>query len=198
MGGWTPRRMNDRPTINTPIGEFDRVEWIGRNSSGIQPFGDRVLILPDQATIRSAGGILKPPEEIERKSEGAETGVLVAIGDGAWAWNSDRSRRYEGEKPIPGQRVYFERYAGGKFHGKDGLLYRLMDDKAVGGLDVAQEGEPVVLGGAAVYAEEARKLQEALIAFSDAAYGESSPVLDGAIKVDASTMIPGGFIGKQD
>lgn len=181
--------MNDRPTINTPIGEYDRVEWIGRNSAGIQPFGDRVLVLPDQASIKSPGGILRPPDEIERKTEGAETGVLVAVGDGAWAWNSDRTRRYEGERPVPGQRVYFERYAGAKYVGKDGLLYRLLDDKSIGGLDVPQEGEPVVLGGAAVYAEEARKLQEALLAFSDEAFGQSSPIPGATARLSQTGII---------
>src|SRR5258707_29146 len=124
--------QSQRKLLHTPIGQFDLVAWAGRNTSGIQPFGDRVLILPDQASTM-IGGVLVPPEPIERMAEAAETGVLVGVGEGAWAWNGDRSRRYEGIKPEPGARVYFERYAGGKFHGQDGLVYRLMDDKSVGG-----------------------------------------------------------------
>lgn len=148
--------------VLTPVGEFDAAVWQGRNTSGIQPFGDRVLVLPDQATTQTMGGLFIPPETIERIAEAAETGVLVAIGEGAWAWNGDRTRRYEGVKPAPGQRVYFERYAGGKFHGRDGLVYRLMDDKCIGGFAVEPEGNAVTLGGPAAHAVEAVKLQAAI------------------------------------
>lgn len=158
--------MNDRPTLNTPVGQFDLVVWIGRNTSGIQPFGDRVLILPDQASSQ-INGIYVPPETIERIAEAAETGVLVALGDAAWAWNSDRTRRYEGTKPTPGQRVYFERYAGAKHRGADGLLYRLLDDKSIGGFAVPPEGEPVQDAGPETHAVEARRLQDAIVGGSD-------------------------------
>lgn len=154
--------MNElSPKLLTPVGQFDMVVWPGRNTSGIQPFGDRILVLPDQAASQ-IGGVYVPPETIERIAEAAETGVLVAVGDGAWAWNSDRSRRYDGVKPTPGTRVYFERYAGGKFHGRDGLVYRLMSDNAIGGFAVEPEGDPVETAGPAAHAVEARKLQEAL------------------------------------
>lgn len=154
--------MNDQPKLITPVGQFDLVVWIGRNTSGIQPFGDRVLILPDQASAQ-IGGIYVPPETIERIAEAAETGVLVAVGDAAWAWNSDRSRRYEGTKPEPGVRVYFERYAGAKFKGRDGLLYRLMNDTSVGGFAFEPEGDPVEMAGPAAHTVEARKLQDAIV-----------------------------------
>ncbi len=81
---------------------YDMVEWGGVNTSGIRPFGDRVLILPDQPATKY-GSILLPPVEIERAALAAETGVLVACGDGAWFWNSDRTRKYEGAKPMPGE-----------------------------------------------------------------------------------------------
>ena len=151
-----------QPKVLTPVGMFDIVKWPGRNTSGIRPFGDRVLILTDQASSATMGGVMIPPEMMERVAEAAETGVLVAIGDGAWAWNGDRSRRYEGVKPAVGQRVYFERYAGGKFHGRDGLVYRLMDDKCIGGLAVEPEGEPVDPAGPTPHQVEATKLQAAI------------------------------------
>lgn len=166
--------MNDRPTINTPVGQFDLVVWAGRNTSGIQPFGDRVLILPDQASGQ-IGSVYVPPEVIERVAEAAETGVLVAAGDAAWAWNSDRTRRYEGTKPVPGTRVYFERYAGAKHKGRDGLLYRLLDDKSIGGFAVEPEGDPVEVAGPSTAVTESHKLQEALARESDRQYTITDP-----------------------
>jgi co-chaperonin GroES (HSP10) len=152
--------MNDQASITTPVATYTIVEWVGRNTSGIQPFGERVLILPDQPAAE-VNGIAYPAMYIERAAEAAETGVMVALGESAWAWNGDRSRRYEGVKPAPGARVYFERYAGAKFKGRDGLLYRLMEDKSVGGFAVEPEGE-IVESGPAAHEKAAKELQDAI------------------------------------
>lgn len=120
--------------LMTPLGQYEHVQWNGKNTSGITPIGDRVLILPDCAVGVTSGNVHIPQELQERMSMAAESGVLVAVGDGAWFWNSDRTRRFEGTRPTAGQRVYFERYAGAVHHGKDGKMYRLADDKVVGGL----------------------------------------------------------------
>lgn len=150
-----------QPKLLTPVGQYDMIQWPGRNTSGIKPRYERVLVLPDQASS-NVGGVFLPPETIERLAEAAETGVIVAVGADAWKWNSDRSRRCEDSPIPPGTRVYFERYAGGKFHGRDGLLYRLMDDKCIGGEAVEPEGEPVVQAGPASHVSEALALQDAI------------------------------------
>src|SRR5581483_4523344 len=150
-----------QPKIITDGGQhYDMVEWAGCNTSGIKPFGDRVLVLPDQPATKY-GSILLPAVEIERAALAAETGVLVASGDGAWYWNSDRTRKYEGTKPVPGDRVYFERYAGAQYKGRDGIVYRLMDDKAIGGFQVEPEGGPVAEAGPASHVVEALSLDAA-------------------------------------
>lgn len=115
--------------VMTALGEYAPAEWKGENTSGISPIGDRVLVLPDGPAEK----LLALPEETkERMAMAAETGVIVAIGDSAWAWNADRTRPFSGAKPVPGQRVWFERYAGSMQHGKDGSLYRLMSDNCIG------------------------------------------------------------------
>jgi len=121
--------------LMTPLAQYERVEWNGKNESGKTPINDYVLILPDGAAEATAGKVLIPEPLRERHSMAAETGVLIANGAGAWQWNSDRSRPYGGEAPQPGQRVCFERYAGATHHGKDGRMYRLMQDKCVSALD---------------------------------------------------------------
>lgn len=127
--------------VMTPLGQYAAVVWNGENESGILPIGDRVLVLPD-GFAEKIGSIIVDHKQQADKSKASETGVIVAIGDGAWAWNSDRSRPFSGTKPQVGQRVWFERYAGSEQHGDDGRLYRLMDDKCVGGLRASGKVEP--------------------------------------------------------
>lgn len=117
--------------LMTPLGQYEPAKWDGENLSACRPIGDRVLILPDGAAEQTGGNVFLPQDMQERMSMAAETGVLIAVGDGAWYWNSDRTRRFEGSKPKPGDRVGFERYAGSVRHGKDGKIYRIMDDKCV-------------------------------------------------------------------
>ena len=108
--------------------------WSGVNKSGCIPVGDRVLILPDMAMTKSQGGVGLPDEVVERMQLSASSGVIVEIGDDAFAWNSDRTRPFSGYKPKPGDRVHFEKYAGKEIVGDDGAKYRLVDDKAIGGI----------------------------------------------------------------
>jgi chaperonin GroES len=98
------------------------------------PVGDRVLILPDIAMTKSQGNIALPDDVVERMQLSASSGVIVEIGDDAFAWNSDRTRPFGGYKPKPGDRVHFEKYAGKEIVGDDGAKYRLVDDKAIGGI----------------------------------------------------------------
>lgn len=119
--------------VKTRLAEYVPAEFSGKNESGIHPVGDRVLVLPDQASKTSSGLIHFTDEQISRNAEAAETGVIVEVGQEAFIWNSDRTRKWESkDKPKVGTRVAFDRYAGGFYHGKDGQMYRLMDDKCIG------------------------------------------------------------------
>jgi co-chaperonin GroES (HSP10) len=116
-----------------------RVEYLpaifsGTNKSGVEPVGDRVLILPDMAMATSTGNIRLPDDVVERMQLSSSSGVIVACGDDAFAWNSDRTRPFSGYKPKQGDRVHFEKYAGKEIIGDDGVKYRLCDDKAIGGV----------------------------------------------------------------
>ena len=123
-------QIGAKPTIKTELGTYSVVEFAGKNESGYRdPVGDRVLILPDQP--QNDGLITLPDDLLERIALAAETGVIVALGNGAFARNSDRSP-FVGEKPKVGTRVLFERYAGMKVLGRDGNWYRCMDDRCIG------------------------------------------------------------------
>ena len=92
-----------------------------------------MLVLPD--TAASIVGNIHMPEDVrERAQLSGSTGVVIEIGDDAFKWNFDRSRPWSGYRPQPGDRVYFDRYAGKEIKGSDAHTYRLMDDKCVGGV----------------------------------------------------------------
>jgi len=105
----------------------------GKNESGCTPLGDRVLVMPDRAAS-TVGGLHIPDDIRDRAQLSGSTGVIVELGDDAFKWNFDRSRPWEGYRPQAGDRIYFDRYAGKEILGDDGMTYRLMDDKCIGGV----------------------------------------------------------------
>lgn len=118
--------------------EYIPAPWFGKNTSGCIPVGDRVLILPDIAASQSGSTIL-PDDVVERAQLSSSSGVIVELGDDAFAWNSDRTRPFSGYRPKPGDRVHYERYAGKIILGEDGQEYRIVDDKSVGAVKRGQE-----------------------------------------------------------
>lgn len=115
--------------------EYIQAPYFGKNESGCKPVGDRVLVRPDIAADKFADGKLSLPDDVvDRAQLAGSSGVLVELGDDAFAWNSDRSRPFSGDKPTLGDRVYFDKYAGQVILGDDGVEYRLMDDKCIGGV----------------------------------------------------------------
>lgn len=115
----------------TPLGKFEEAQYPGGNHSGFKPLGEFVLVLFDKAPEKTAGGIYLADTTKENNSEASEAGIIIALGDDAFQWNYDRSRAFNGERPEPGDRVFFERYSGSVIHGVDGVRYRLMQDRCV-------------------------------------------------------------------
>lgn len=117
----------------TATHNFEVAKWDGTNRSGLTMIGDQVLIFPDRAADKaSKTGTIIVPETVKHQGDQAvESGVLVAMGEGAFYWAHDRVREFIGAKPKVGDRVVFGRYNGGEKHGKDGELYRVMTDKCI-------------------------------------------------------------------
>lgn len=133
--------------------EYIPAVWSGENTSGVRMVGKTVLVLPDEcspvtsgtaglALLAEAGitplslvsaitGTTLPPELIERMNMAAESGVIVSIAAGAFLLNEDMTP-WSGERPKPGDRVYFEKYAGKLVKGSDGATYRIMDYGSIG------------------------------------------------------------------
>lgn len=122
--------------LNSQSFEFVKAKWTGENESGCIPIGEYILVLIDEATDTSKGGIIITPDILEKRQMAAETGIIAEIGDGAFFWNSERSREFVGRKPKVGDHILFARYAGRIVNGNDGKQYRIMMDKEVGGIAI--------------------------------------------------------------
>ncbi len=116
---------------------YEPQPFSGENESGWFPVGDRVLVLSDVAKSTTSGGVILADDMLGRADASAYTGTVVALGDAAFKWSSDRTRPFTGEVPGVGRRVTFEKFAGVLIPGEDGKTYRLMDDRCIGGVQKA-------------------------------------------------------------
>jgi len=106
-----------------------------KNESGIYPKGDRILILPDDIDKRKVDSVIEIPEWVEEQHAMAQSiGVLVEAGPDAWTDHIEvgpegvTRRGFLGPFAAPGDRVCFAKYGGIQVEGKDGKLYRIMND----------------------------------------------------------------------
>jgi chaperonin GroES len=128
--------LPDRMILSTQFGQYEWANYDGVNRSGLQPLCDKVLVLCDQPSPQTTGGIIIPDDAKEKVGFAAITGVLVAIGPQAFAYDSRRLVYWEGERPKAGDRVYFQKYAGFEYYGRDGLMYRVMEDRQIAALEI--------------------------------------------------------------
>ena len=134
--------MMEGRILSTKHGSFSQDGWDGINRSGITPLCDNVLVKVDKA-VSMIGMIEIPADVVDRQHLASTTGIMVAVGPQAFVYNSNRSARWEGDRPYAGLRVVFQRYAGQEYTGIDGELYRVMDDFAVAG-SMGEAGAPPV------------------------------------------------------
>lgn len=99
------------------------------NPSGVNPIDLRVVVKPDPAISKTAGGIILPDQERDRLRYATTKGTLIAVGDNAFEEAEARSKAFV--RPAPGDRVLFGQYQGHKFQGPDGDDYLIMNDEDV-------------------------------------------------------------------
>lgn len=126
--------------------EYKAAAWGGTNSSGIRPIGPHVIILCDECSEVTSGGITLPSNIIDSMNMASEQGVIVAFGEGAFRVHKSGHRWTEEERPKPGERVYFEKYGGRLCQGVDGLKYRVLEDSCIAAIyEVREIPEPVAI-----------------------------------------------------
>lgn len=140
--------MQEGRVLKTGVAEYVEAAYDTDkgNQSGFRPVHNKVMVLTDQVADETKGGIKLPYEVKERHQMAAETGVIVAVGEGAFRFAPDGSP-WQGERPQAGAQVYMERYSGIVIYGADGLTYRLLDDRCIGAvrehkIDPSQEEKP--------------------------------------------------------
>lgn len=124
--------MRER-VLATDVASYEEAELTDYTAHGFKPVSDQIVVWRD-VSARTAGkkGLIHLPDQaIETMNLATQSGILVAKGEGAFVWTSDRMREYVGFKPEIGDRVIFPRYAGKIHMGNDGRNYLFMDDKAV-------------------------------------------------------------------
>ena len=131
QGQPTPQASSLKPRLISGMqATYLEAQWPGVNTSGIEPIGDYVLVMMDQCSDLSAGGIYLTEDQVERMNEAAESGCIMAVGDGAFT-RYDDGRPWTGARPVPGDRVCIERYSGIKQMGADGHIYRVMGYRSI-------------------------------------------------------------------
>lgn len=123
----TPRLVKRRQ------GEYVQAELAKGQGSEVIPVGRFVLVKMDTAAEVTSGGIALTASQVERDTMASESGLVVEIADGAFRTNADGTA-YVGRKPVPGDRVFVEKYAGSILTVDDGTVYRLMADTCIHGI----------------------------------------------------------------
>lgn len=94
-----------------------------KNTSGIKPVRNMVLVLPDDIENKTKSGIvLSTNENLERLQLAQTEGVVVEV-----AAEADHYCKV-------GDRVIFKKYSGIVIKGKDEKTYRLIDDLEIGAI----------------------------------------------------------------
>lgn len=98
------------------------------NPSGIRPTEFKALIAPDEVADK-IGSIFVPVEKMEKDKYATTDGTIIAISHLAFTYATDEE--WAGQKPKPGDRVAYAKYAGARRKGRDGKDYLLINDKDV-------------------------------------------------------------------
>ena len=121
--------------FKTNLATYTQAAYDGTNPSGWHPLGDKILIKADEVADITVGGIKIPDDVKDRMTMAAEAGVVVAVGDGAFMFDSNSVTPFLGRKPKPGDRVAMGRYSGQLIKGHDEANYRILSSSEVGAIE---------------------------------------------------------------
>lgn len=100
------------------------------NTSGIEPTEFNILVQPPAESETFEGFTIIKPVETQNKDKYATTdGILIAVSPLAFNYVTDKE--WGPNKPVPGMKVVYAKYAGSRRKGKDGLDYIIIKDRDV-------------------------------------------------------------------
>lgn len=121
--------------FKTTLAEYEQAVYDGTNPSGWHPLGDKLLIKPDEVASKTRGGVELPDDLRDRMTMAAEAGVVMAIGEGAFMFDSNSVTPFLGRRPKPGDRVAMGRYSGQLIRGHDDKSYRILSSSEIGAIE---------------------------------------------------------------
>lgn len=116
--------------VDAPLLRASSPRPVAANPSGISPTEYKVLVLPKPVEEKSKGGIIMPLDKVEKDKFAMTEGRIIAIAPLAFTYASETE--WDGNRPVVGDVVIYERYQGVHVKGpKDGVEYVLVNDKAI-------------------------------------------------------------------
>lgn len=94
---------------------------------GITPVEFNVLVEPVEIERKTKGGIILADETREKEQAAAVHGRIVAVSPLAFSYDDWPAE----QRPKPGDKVVFAKYAGMTVRGADDREYRLVKDKDI-------------------------------------------------------------------
>jgi len=104
--------------LKTPPKEMD-------NPSGIMPTEYKILVAPKLTADKTAGGIILPDDTKHRDQHAQMEGTIVAVSPLAFSYDNWK----DASPPKVGDRILFAKYSGAVVKGRDGVDYRIINDK---------------------------------------------------------------------
>ena len=95
------------------------------NASGITPLEYRVLVKADSAERVTDGGIVIPDSIANKEDQAQQKATVIAVGGNCFEDWKDAAL------PEVGARVLMKKYSGYIAKGKDGVEYRVVNDKDI-------------------------------------------------------------------
>lgn len=99
------------------------------NTTGIRPTEFKVLIAPKEVEKVSKGGIIFADQTADSEKYATIEGTILAVSHLAFTYAT--AEEWGDQKPKPGDRVIFAKYAGVRHKAKDGQEYLLVNDKDI-------------------------------------------------------------------
>lgn len=108
------------------MGTLTELKLKQNNPSGIEPTEFKVLVRPDPVE-KKVGSIIIPDQHLEKKEFAQVEGTLIAASPAAFTYDGMGADM----APPLGSRVLYAKYAGLEVKGKDGVDYKIINDRDI-------------------------------------------------------------------